>query len=168
MDSSSVPTTIIRHPREKLSKCSLTPLHDRPEMTFLRWKPEFEFDASGFTLLAVDAPALTVEDANRPLLILDSTWRRLPSMERSIVGAPVRRSIPAAVETAYPRVSRDGSDPVGGLASVEALFVARALIGDYDPSLLVGYYWAEAFLAGLTLDLSAVLPAQSTGGSSAP
>jgi len=72
-----VPTTVIRHPKERISKCSLRFLHDRPEMTFLRGKPGMEFDATGFLLLAVDAPPLSLEDVGRPLLLLDSTWRWL-------------------------------------------------------------------------------------------
>ena len=38
-------------------------------------------------------------------------------------------------------------DPGAGLASIEALYLARALLGDRDPSLLAGYHWREPFLA---------------------
>jgi pre-rRNA-processing protein TSR3 len=38
-------------------------------------------------------------------------------------------------------------DPANGLASVEALYVARRLLGDDDPSLLAQYHWREQFLA---------------------
>ena len=38
-------------------------------------------------------------------------------------------------------------DPVEGLASVEALYVAKRLLGDDDPSLLDGYHWKDEFLA---------------------
>ena len=47
---SPILTTVIRHQKEKISKCSLRFLHERPEMTFLRNKPGFAFDATGFTL----------------------------------------------------------------------------------------------------------------------
>jgi pre-rRNA-processing protein TSR3 len=142
-----VPTTVIRHPKERISKCSLRFLHDRPEMTFLRGKPELQFDATGFLLLAVDAPPLSLDDAGHPLLLLDSTWRWLPQLEACVVGEPIRRSIPGGLRTAYPRVSKVFDDPAAGLASIEALYVARKLLGDDDPALLEGYHWKQDFLA---------------------
>lgn len=145
----TIPTTVIRHPKERIAKCSLRFLHERPEMTFLRARPGFRFDATGFTLLAVDAPALSVADAGRPLLLLDSTWRWLPQLMACVTGTPVLRSIPGTVRTAYPRVSKVFEDPAAGLASIEALYLARKLLGDDDPSLLDGYHWKDAFLASL-------------------
>ncbi len=144
-----IATTVIRHPKERISKCSLRHLHDRPEMTFRRALPGFRFDATGFVLLAVDGEPLSARDHGHPLLLLDSTWRWLPQLQAAVTGAPLRRSIPAGVRTAYPRQSRTFADPDGGLASVEALYVARRLLGDDDPTLLDGYHWREAFLAGL-------------------
>lgn len=144
---SAVPTTVIRHHKERIAKCSLRFLHERPEMTFLREKPGFTFDATGFLLLAVDAPPLSPADAGRPLLLLDSTWRWLPRLRECVVGAPIARSIPAGVATAYPRTSKVYDDPAQGLASIEALYLARALLGDRDPTLLAGYHWAAPFLA---------------------
>ena len=144
-----VPTTVIRHPRERIAKCSLRGLHGRTEMTFLRAAKGYTFDATGFTLLAVDARPLTAADAERPLLLLDSTWRWLPWLRECLMGSPVCRSVPAHVRTVYPRVSRVFEDPRGGLASVEALYVARRILGDDDPSLLDGYHWKDQFLAAL-------------------
>lgn len=142
-----VPVTVIRHVKERISKCSLRFLHDRPEFTFLRAKPGFTFDATGFLVLAVDAPVLGEADAGRPLLLLDSTWRHLPALAACLRGKPLRRSVPASIVTAYPRVSRVFDDPTGGLASVEALYAAKRLLGDDDPDVLTGYHWREAFLA---------------------
>lgn len=149
---SPIPTTVIRHQKEKISKCSLRFLHERPEMTFLRNKPGFAFDATGFTLLAVDAEPLSIADAGRPLLLLDSTWRWLPQLLACVHGAPVRRSIPGDVRTAYPRVSKVFEDPQQGLASIEALYLARKHLGDDDPSLLDGYHWKDDFLRSLRHD----------------
>ena len=145
----TIPTTVIRHPKERIAKCSLRFLHERPEMTFLRARPGLRFDATGYTLLAVDAPALSVADAGRPLLLLDSTWRWLPQLMACVTGTPVLRSIPGTVRTAYPRVSKVFEDPAAGLASIEALYLARRLLGDDDPTLLDGYHWKEPFLASL-------------------
>jgi pre-rRNA-processing protein TSR3 len=149
----AVATTVIRHPKERLAKCSLRALHGRPEITFLRARPGFTFDGTGFTLLAVDAPALSAADAGRPLLLLDSSWRWLSQLLAAVTGAPVRRSIPGGVRTAYPRQSKVFDDPQQGLASVEALYVARLVLGDDDPSLLADYHWRDAFLAGLPQQL---------------
>jgi pre-rRNA-processing protein TSR3 len=148
--SGPVITTVIRHHKERISKCSLRTLHERPEMGFLKARPGFRFDATGYTLLAVDAPELTLADAGRPLLLLDSTWRWLPQLEACLYGEPVRRSIPARVRTAYPRQSHLFEDPEHGLASVEALYVARRILGDDDPSLLAGYHWRDTFLLQFT------------------
>ncbi len=90
----TVATTVIRHPKERISKCSLRFLHDRPEMTFLRGKPDLRFDATGFILLAVDAPPLSLADQGHPLLLLDSTWRWLPQLNACVTGEPIKRSIP--------------------------------------------------------------------------
>jgi len=144
-----VPTTVIRHPKERIAKCSLRFLHERPELTFLRAKPGFRFDATGFVLLAVEAPPLSPADAAHPLLLLDSTWRWLPQLLACVHGEPIQRSIPGNLRTAYPRVSKVFEDPAAGLASVEALYVARRLLGDDDPSLLEGYHWRTEFLAQL-------------------
>lgn len=140
--------TIIRHPKERRSKCSLTPLEGRGDLEFFRARSGWRFEASGYTVLGLNAPVLSEADAERPLLMLDSTWRLLPQLESCLVGEGVRRSLPS-VPTAYPRVSKVTEDPLGGLASVEALFLARLLIGQRDDSLLEGYYWREDFLGGL-------------------
>lgn len=139
---------VIRHPKERLSKCSLTPLHDRPDVTFHMWAPGFEFDASGFTVLAVDAPPLSAADADRPLLLLDSTWRLLPTLAGCVRGQPVRRAVDPRIVTAFPRRTRDGTDPPAGLASVEALFAAYAALGQRDDALLAEYYWRAEFMRG--------------------
>ena len=145
----AIKTTVIRHHKERISKCSLRFLHDRPEMTFLRAKPGFRFDATGFLLLRVGAPPLCPADAGAPLLLLDSTWRWLPQLEACITGTPILRAIPGDVVTAYPRSSKLFDDPVQGLASIEALYLARRILGDDDPTLLAGYHWKDQFLASL-------------------
>ena len=149
----SVQTVVIRHPNENLAKCSLTPLHGRPEIEFLVGEGDMRFDATGHIVLAVDAPVISPADAGKPLLLLDTTWVLLPKLINRLTGTPVYRSLPDAVRTAYPRVSKMHRDPAAGLASVEALYLARKLLGDDDLSLLDGYYWKDAFLAKLPADL---------------
>ncbi len=143
----TVDVVVIRHPRERISKCSLRHLHGRPGFTFLKATKDFRFDATGYLELTVDAEPLGPADAGRPLLILDSTWRLLDDLRSCVDGETVRRSIPAGIATAYPRVSRNHPDPPGGLASVEALYVALRILGHDDPSVLDGYHWKDEFLA---------------------
>lgn len=137
---------ILRHPRERKSKCSLEPLRGRPDLRFLTCRPDFQLPADGFLLLEVGAPVLTPADAGFPLLLLDSTWRLLPKLQQVLTGTPRRRSLPPDVQTAYPRQSKLSPDPADGLASVEALFLARRLQGRSTSGLLEAYPWRNAFL----------------------
>ncbi|MHC4812492.1 MAG: hypothetical protein ACYTKC_19550 [Planctomycetota bacterium] len=141
--------TVIRHERERVSKCSLRHLHDRPEFTFLKATKSFRFDASGYLVLTMGAPPLTSADLGHPLLVLDSTWRWLPDLESCLGGDPIRRSLPPGVTTAYPRVSRVHENPEGGLASVEAVYLAKRILGEDDVTLLDGYHWKDQFLANV-------------------
>lgn len=138
--------TIIRHKRERLSKCSLQGLSSRPGMNFYTNKRGFTFDATGFIVLSIHGPVLTALDQGAPLLLLDSTWRLLPDLEACLTGTPMHRQLPACISTAYPRVNKKGLDPAGGLASIEALYAAKYILGENDPSLLDHYYWKDAFL----------------------
>ena len=146
-----VRTVIIRHPREYLPKCSLTPAESSGKfdgwLSFYLAKENFSMDVSGHIELAVDAPILSDDDAHRPLLLLDGNWRLVTKMRRCIEGPTIRRSLPQHWTTAYPRKSADGSDPDNGLASIEALFAAQYELGFSMPELLEGYYWKEQFLA---------------------
>lgn len=142
------PITIIRHPKERRSKCSLTPLERHADIRFCRARQGWTFDATGFTVLALGAPVLSMEDAGRPLLLLDSTWRLLPQLEACLTGAGVFRTLPT-VPTTYPRTSKVAEDPSAGLASVEALFLAKVLLGERDDTLLAEYHWRSGFLENL-------------------
>ena len=142
---------VIRHPKEKIAKCSLRHLHDREEFTFLKARPRFFFDATNHILLSIESPTLSPKDNAYPLLLLDSTWRLLPSLFNCIKGKPVLRSLHVETKTAYPRISKVSVDPQQGLASIEALFVAKRILGEEDDSLLDGYYWKEPFLRQFSL-----------------
>ena len=142
------PISVIRHQKERRSKCSLTALEEREDITFYKANQGWSFDVTGFTVLALDAPELSVADAGRPLLLLDSSWRLLPQLQAHLYGCAVSRTLPA-VDTAYPRVSKLTKDPFGGLASIEALYLAKLVLGERDDSLLESYYWREEFWGNL-------------------
>lgn len=140
--------TVLRHFRENVKKCSLRFLHDNPNFEFIKAKPPFEFDATGYTLLEIDAPQISPADLGRPVLLLDSTWHLLPQLRRGITGKFVPRSLPSALKTAYPRKSKVFCDPSRGLATIEALYAALRLMGDTDfGGILENYRFAEDFLS---------------------
>jgi pre-rRNA-processing protein TSR3 len=60
--------------------------------------------------------------------------------------------------TAYPRVSKQGTDPAHGLASVEALFAAYHILGRPTVGLLDHYRWKEEFLRLNHLVETGILP----------
>lgn len=145
----SFPTTIIlRHRKENLKKCSLRGLESRPDLRFLiyPWK-EPQPDLTSTIVLALDAPPLTMEDRDKPLFLIDGTWRYAETMFRSLQGSFLTRSLPPIMRTAYPRRQEDCIDPVRGLATVEALYIAYSILGRSTEGLLDHYHWKELFLA---------------------
>lgn len=99
------------------------------------------------TLLHPEGEPLTPEDAGRPLLLIDSSWRDLPRVLGHIEGELHYRALPVELKTAYPRRSSLFQDPENGLASVEALYAASCLLGEPLDGLLSDYRWREEFLA---------------------
>lgn len=137
---------ILRDPRESPKKCSLIPLKGTPGVEFSEYRSDRTLDAAGRVLLDPAAEPITAEDRGLPLLVLDSSWRRLPKLSATVVGAPRRRRLPP-LKTAYPRRSRDFEDPSEGLASVEALYAALVLLGHEGiDHLLDDYRWKDEFL----------------------
>lgn len=140
---------IIRHPREKLSKCSLHGLEDRSDLRFVEFDREDPPVCDGHLLLAFEGPPLRRADRHRPLLLIDGTWRLAGRIERgwaSHIRSAEPRSLPADWITAYPRRQPDCPEPARGLASVEALYVAYHLTGRRTDGLLAHYRWGDAFL----------------------
>lgn len=136
---------ILRDPRESKKKCSLTPLEGLPGVEFVRYDRERRVEADGRILLSPDGELLTAADAHRGLLLIDCAWRRVPALRATVDGDLVLRRLPPLV-TAYPRKSEVFEDPDEGLASVEALYAALAILGRPRPELLDGYRWRDEFL----------------------
>lgn len=137
---------LVRHWKENKRKCTLQPLVGDPRFRFETWKLDREIPAEGLLLLEPGAPELSPADAGRTILLLDSTWRFLPRMRASLRGNVVPRAIPSGVRTAYPRKAVLSEEPDGGLASIEALYLALRLLGRRDDQLLDAYHWRDAFL----------------------
>lgn len=136
---------IVHDPREPKNKCSVTPLRGMPGVRFEPLKGERRIDAGGRIWLHPDGEELTADDRGPGLLLIDCTWRRMPSLARRIEGEAIKRRLPPLV-TAFPRRSKLIPDPEHGLASVEALYAAVAILEGPRPELLAGYRWARAFL----------------------
>jgi pre-rRNA-processing protein TSR3 len=137
---------ILRDPREGAHKCSLTPLRGMAGVRFVDWHRDLELDAGGRLLLDPGGDELGTSEAGRGVLLVDCSWRRVPSIQRALRGEVRRVRLPKLV-TAYPRRSRTFEDPDQGLASVEALFALSCLSGRPDPELLAAYRWRDGFLA---------------------
>jgi pre-rRNA-processing protein TSR3 len=138
------PTIIVRHPHESPRKCSVLPLRGRPDLVFLTYPVAERPPLEGYVRLAAEGPELSAADAASGLLLLDGSWRWAAAMTRAFEDVPPRSL--HGFHTAYPRVSKLGTDPRNGLASVEALFVAYHLLGRPTAGLLDHYRWAAEFL----------------------
>jgi pre-rRNA-processing protein TSR3 len=148
---------ILRDPRESPKKCSLIPLRGTPGIEFVAYDGAQTLDAAGRVLLDPEGDLISEADRGLPLLVLDSSWRRLPKLAKTITGDPIRRRLPPLV-TAYPRRSKEFEDPSEGLASVEALYAALVLLGHKDIDyLLDDYLWKSEFL---DLNAGALRPSQ--------
>lgn len=135
--------------KEKAHKCSLTPLRQRRDRNWrwVRCDPGESIEVGEVTLLHPDGEALSAADAARPLLLVDASWRDLAGVLRGLRGTLHPRRLPAGLRTAYPRRSATFDDPAEGLASIEALHAALAVLGARDDGLLEGYRWAAQWLA---------------------
>jgi pre-rRNA-processing protein TSR3 len=150
MQESFPPTVIIRNPRENPRKCSIMPLRGRPDLIFLHYPARDCPPLRGYIRLAAEGPELSALDAGCGLLLLDGSWRRAQGMTRGFQDLPPRSL--HGYRTAYPRVSKHGTDPANGLASVEALFLAYHIMGRPTNGLLDHYRWAAEFLRRNGLD----------------
>jgi pre-rRNA-processing protein TSR3 len=138
------PTVIVRDRRENPKKCTILPLRGRTDLIILPYSANLDHDLTGYVRLAPEGPELSLADAGSGLLLLDGSWRRAEAMTRTYQHIP-HRSL-TDYRTAYPRVSKKGTDPAQGLATVEALFLAYRTLGRPTMGLLDHYRWAEDFL----------------------
>lgn len=141
-------TLIVRHRRENLKKCSLRGLETHSDFIFTRYpKPNLP-PLDGYMILSLDAPRLTKADAECGLVILDGTWRYAERMYANIpeLSQLKKRSLPSSLVTAYPRRQDDCQNPDRGLASIEAIYAAYAILGRDTAGILDLYHWKDDFL----------------------
>jgi pre-rRNA-processing protein TSR3 len=139
------PTIIVVHPKERRSKCTVEPLRSRDDFVFWTFPEPGDEPLDNFVRLGFGGPVLNAaDDGHRGLLVLDGTWKLAGKMENVFNDIPIR-SLPQT-ETAYPRKSKVFDDPHGGLATIEAIYIANRLLNRSTTGLLDEYYWRDEFL----------------------
>ncbi|MFO0966650.1 MAG: hypothetical protein U0793_13845 [Gemmataceae bacterium] len=138
------PTIVVRDPKENPKKCSILPLKGRPDLLFFTYPAKAKLDLDGYVRLAAEGPELSAADRDAGILLLDGSWRSADKMTRAFEHVPPRSL--HGWKTAYPRVSKLGTDPDHGLASIEALFAAFHILGRPTDGLLDHYHWTAEFL----------------------
>lgn len=135
---------------ENPRKCTIQPLKGRADFTFRYFsgnKPIAPFTAD--CLLHIDGECLSEipRSSLRSLALIDCTWKKVPGvLQRLPIPLPKLVRMPDGFVTAYARKNKQGQDPDGGLATIEALFIAAAFMGYWDLSLLDTYYFKNDFL----------------------
>jgi len=137
---------------ETPNKCTIAPLAHRPDFRLFPVK-------GGGVLGPLISPVLLHHQGRcltelrntlgpiSGIATVDCVWRRLDDLIGRIKGElPILARIPDGFVTAYPRRSVNNTDPTGGLATIEAIFVAAALLGNWDVSLLSEYYFGRRFV----------------------
>jgi ribosome biogenesis protein Tsr3 len=138
---------------ETANKCTIAPLSYRSDFRLMRVQDNCGTLGPLFSsiLLHHEGTCLTTVRESMPriagIATIDCVWRRLDGLIRRVQGPlPILARIPAGFETAYPRRSEKDFDPEGGLATIEAIFVSAALLGNWDVSLFSEYYFGRKFI----------------------
>jgi len=141
-------TIIYRHRKENKKKCTLSPLENREDIIFFKYPKDILSDLFGYIILTINAPILTIKEKERPIFLIDATWRYSKKMLDSLPNKEklIYRSIPKIYKSAYPRKQTDCPDPTRGLASIEALFLANYILKRKTDGLLDNYHWKDEFL----------------------
>ncbi len=135
---------------ENPRKCTIHPLKGREDFRFRYFsgsKPIAAFQAA--CLLHIDGEDLATLPRNSmdSLALIDCTWKKVPGvLQRLEKPLPRLVRMPDGFLTAYPRQNKEGLDPSGGLATIEALFIAAAFMGHWDETLLAHYHFKDKFL----------------------
>ena len=137
-------TIIVRHPKENPKKCSVFALKGRADIQLVSYPAKEALAFDGYVRLAADGPELSDADRGSGILLLDGSWRAADKMVIHFEAVPPRSL--HGWKTAYPRVSKLGTDPDNGLASIEALYLAYHILGRTTEGLLDHYHWAQQFL----------------------
>lgn len=141
---------VLMDKNENPRKCTIHPVKERADFHvryFRGNRPIEKFESD--CLLHVDGLDLsTLKEKNlRSLALIDCTWRKVSGALQRVEGnLPTLVRIPEGFVTAYPRRNKEGKDPDAGLATIEALFIAAAFLGQWDETLLDKFHFKDKFL----------------------
>jgi pre-rRNA-processing protein TSR3 len=142
---------------EKPNKCTILPQAERHDFRVRRFARDRGIPPlMGQWLLHPDGAEIEVRtphslngalgEPSPVLSVVDCNWRRLAGILCKVEGPlPPMVKIPSGFVTAYPRKNSQNLDPQGGLATIEAIFIAAGLMGQWDPSLLDKFHWQREF-----------------------
>ncbi|MGF1583236.1 MAG: hypothetical protein ACFCD0_28275 [Gemmataceae bacterium] len=145
-------TVIVRHPKERKTRCTVIQLKGRPDILIRNYPVRKRPPLEGYVRLCEDGPPLSEADKDCGILLLDSSWRRVEPMVTAFSDVPPRSLL--GYQTAFPRASKLGTDPDNGLASIEALYIAYRILGRSTEGLFDHYRWSEEFLKANQLEES--------------
>ena len=137
---------------ETANKCTIAPLSYRSDFHLFRVKGAGAFGPfRSSILLHHEGECLTRIRKSfgevQGIASIDCVWRRLDVLISRVAGKlPTLARIPDGFVTAYPRHSARNTDPTAGLATIEAIFVASAMLGNWDATLFSEYYFGRKFL----------------------
>jgi pre-rRNA-processing protein TSR3 len=143
---------VIMDAGETPNKCTIAPLRYRADFRIIRVNGSALLGPLNSSLLLNrEGECITTLRASldniKGIASIDCVWNRVDGLLRKINGPwPPSVRIPDGFKTAYPRRSKQGTDPLDGLATIEAIFIAAAVLGNWDISLLSEYYFRDKFL----------------------
>ncbi|OFZ77730.1 MAG: hypothetical protein A3K03_02325 [Bdellovibrionales bacterium RIFOXYD1_FULL_44_7] len=134
---------------ETPNKCSVAALSYRKDFQIIRVMGKNRLGPlRSAILLHHEGQCLTsISKSVSEIAVVDCVWRQLDFLlSRIEAPLPLFARIPEGFRTAYPRRSVGDTDPSAGLATIEAIFVASAILGKWDASLLSDYYFGQKFV----------------------
>jgi pre-rRNA-processing protein TSR3 len=137
---------------ETPNKCTIAPQADRRDFRIIPIRgngPLGPLTAS--ILLHHDGACLSEIRAElgpvSGIAAVDCVWPRLSGLIARIAAPSSRPArLPDGFVTAYPRKTYSRTDPPAGLATIEAIFLAAALLGHWDRTLLERYAFGRQFV----------------------
>jgi hypothetical protein len=132
-------------------KCTLYPLRSRPDFSFRTIKDQIPIPSNSILLFPDGEPFSEDllydikgdelhKDPVLNIVLIDSRWKKAKGIADKL--QDIRR---VSLEGYVTGAQRKDPPPEGGLASVEALYLASLYLGRPDPTLLSNYHFKDRF-----------------------
>src|SRR5690349_3448857 len=131
---------VVLESNETPNKCTIAPLEYRSDFTLWRSKGVSCFEKFRcLYLLHLEGECLSKvpkpESTDFGVASIDCVWVRLVTLLAKIPEPlPKLGRVPDGFDAAYPTRSKNSDGPPGGLATVEAIFIAAALLRNWEPT----------------------------------